>query len=148
MLSEPWLLTRTSKSPLGLATTSIALGKAGVASVCQEFRRHAQAVALRAQEIDDAVGEGHHDLPARRGPARPPPAGRRRPRWRRRSGFVEVEPHQVSPGRHRVAQTAVAHEGGRLDHGAAQVEQRLRLLVIEEAAADARAARSRCRCRR
>ena len=30
MVSEPWLLTRTSKSPLGLATTSIALGSAGV----------------------------------------------------------------------------------------------------------------------
>ena len=30
-----------------------------------------------------AVGEGHHDLPARQRPARPPPAGRRTPRWRR-----------------------------------------------------------------
>ena len=31
MVSEPWLLTRTSKCPLALSTTSIALGNAGVA---------------------------------------------------------------------------------------------------------------------
>ena len=67
MVSEPWLLTRTLKSPLGLLTTSIALGSAGVAPLGMQFRRHAQAVALRAQEIDVAVGEGHHDLPARQG---------------------------------------------------------------------------------
>ena len=107
MVSEPWLLTRTSKCPLDLLTTSIALGKAGVAPCACEHRRHAQAVALRAQEIDDAVGEGHHDLPARQGLrghhllAGEDHAGAGR-------GVVQVEPHQVSAGRHGVAHTAVA----------------------------------------
>ena len=63
-------------------------------------------------------------------------------------GVVQVEPHQVSAGRHGVAHAAVAREGGRLDHRAAQVEQRLRMPVVEEALADAGQQRSRCRCRR
>ena len=86
MVSEPWLLTRTSKSPLALSTTSIALGSAGVTPCGQQVRRHAQAVALRDQEIDDRRWQGPPRLARSTGPARPAPAGRRRPRWRRRSG--------------------------------------------------------------
>ena len=85
-LSEPSLLTRTSNSPLALATTSIELGKAGVAPSRQQLRLHDQAVALWHQEIDDAVGEGHHDLPARQGLRGHAPAGRSTRRWRRRRG--------------------------------------------------------------
>ena len=64
-LSEPWLLTRTSKTPLALATTSIELGSAAVPPSASSCDCDAQTVALRHQNIDDAVGEGHDDLTAR-----------------------------------------------------------------------------------
>ena len=90
---------------------------------------------MRDQDIDDAVGEGHHDLPTRQGLrgqhllAGEDHAGAA-------AGVVQVEPHQIPAGRHGEAHTAVAREGGWLDHRTAQVEQDLRLPVIEEATAD------------
>ena len=149
MVSEPWLLTRTSKSPLALATTSIAAGQRG--------RRSVWPVVPTPRSSRCPVGTKISTTPSARATTTCPLAqGLRghhllagvRPRWRRRLGFVEVEPHQVSPGRHRVAHTAVAREGGWLDHRTAQVEQDFADPGHRRSRRRRPAAGSRCRCRR
>ena len=77
MLSEPWLLTRTLKLPVGLGHHVDRAGQGRSPPLACKTDATRQAVALRLQQIDAAVGEGHHDLPARQRPARPRPAGRR-----------------------------------------------------------------------
>ncbi len=114
MVSEPALLTRTLNCPPALLTTSIALGTAGRPPWACKVDVTVRPSPVGLRRLDVAIGEGHHDLTRSPVPARPAPADRSRPRGRRAVGFDEVEPNQVSAGRHRIAQTAVAHEGGGL----------------------------------
>ena len=146
MLSEPALLTSTLSCPPGLVTTSIVLGAAGTPPCACKIDSTARALPCGSNRSTTPPAKATTTWPLARACAattcwpeyttsEPP------------DGFTG----RTAPGptrRHGVAQTAIARERRRLDHCAAEIEQRIADPVVEEAAADARAARSRCRCRR
>ncbi len=138
MVSEPWLLTRTSKCPSGLAPPRRSRWAARECPpVACRIDATLRPLPCGAKRSTSPLARAATTWPARQG-LRGQHLLAGEDHLAPAAGVDQVEPHQVSAGRHRVAQTAVAHEGGWLDQRAAQVEQTLRVLVIEEAAADAR----------